>query len=1188
MACPRLTVTSEDVPEEIKRLHGRQAMAEQTCGDGACAIHSVFGELHRRGFYKASARSLLRHHFGPAADVFTIGVNDAHTLLEIRHALWQELLQPCAAQEAGLHDGVRARKPEGEAIWAVLKNKNPEVACECVEALRSERVRYTRFMATRVAVADALGALCTRPMEHVFIRPLLRHLGMLQEYVEESVCPEDAARSLSKYGALFAHGALSRRLHQGIVERCGVNNFHVLHEKVVDIVGAMDDIPEEIFTFAELLHGAQHEEIVVRHEPFDNFFEAVYPSYLDAICAAEPQYWLSDVELIALCRCARVNVVIFKHDTVHSTMSYLRHCIMDNTKPLLLSSILVDPRAAHIRTHFEKLSLTPERPLPPAGPAEESEGTAGAAHSSKSNVSSGSGGGGAAQAESTMGSAHGAGGALKPKRIQGHDAGAAGSAERNALSGAALAPSAPDTRHMQEHAEGAALSAESNASAVAALAASASDARHMQGHAAGAADCAESNASSGAAQRNALSGAAQAPSAPNTRHMQEHTEGAALSAESNASSVAALAASAPDARHMQGHAAGAADSVESNASSGAAQAPSVPATQHMQGHAAGAAVSPESNASPGAVQAPSASDAQGFRNRPGGRDDTLDDDEWEQAVQDANHRSYLDEMEADDVDEWLQAVRDAELRAYLDSLHNPDDSGTDSDNNDSDEDDVFHVGTLDEASFPRSYSQCFLYGWKRAISELALHLRDNPLAPQDCPTEAHTYACSDAKSGNAWPVWHCPFIEFGLGGHTTPCLARAQQASSDSQQDYSHEKDMWTHVRACHGHTMEAISQKWKLQKQELVPAEVHLTLLNSALAEKERATVPKLGHSTDRRSLRQVDEVFRDDTVSVLMCFQCACKEISYSGFDKFGQRMQKGNICYRDDRRREVLQIIAGDPNGAAEEAWSYNMCAKRYKDHFGQAVATDPDMDDSSFEWFRNVKRQGGVERILCCPEDVMRTSSCRHGDTFVCEKCSIPICNECFELSQKNMKIPRAVANDNFIGYMHSYIVQNKVTWLEATIPCPVFSGLVTYYIEGDASQRGHMMQETLGSPQRAWAVRGNLFSFLLPWEKIMAQLSKCFLTGDFREWPLDQQTVCEVVRVRIVRAKQQATQKYRELTVRSKVVKHMANIYMERHIKDLGQRPRVLKLLPYDEASNASDTGDVTERLRGHIEARIDA
>ena len=105
---------------------------------------------------------------------------------------------------------------------------------------------------------------------------------------------------------------------------------------------------------------------------------------------------------------------------------------------------------------------------------------------------------------------------------------------------------------------------------------------------------------------------------------------------------------------------------------------------------------------------------------------------------------------------------------------------------------------------------------------------------------------------------------------------------------------------------------------------------------------------------------------------------------------------------------------------------------------------------------------------------------------------------------------------------------------------------------------------------------------------MAQLSKCFLTGDFRDWPLDQQTVCEVVRVRIVRALQQASQKYRELTVRSKVIKHMANIYMERHIQDLGQRPRVLKLLPYDGTPIGSDTGDIAGRLRAHIDARVDA
>ena len=73
---------------------------------------------------------------------------------------------------------------------------------------------------------------------------------------------------------------------------------------------------------------------------------------------------------------------------------------------------------------------------------------------------------------------------------------------------------------------------------------------------------------------------------------------------------------------------------------------------------------------------------------------------------------------------------------------------------------------------------------------------------------------------------------------------------------------------------------------------------------------------------------------------------------------------------------------------------MSAKRYKDHFGEAVAADPGMAEGSFEWFRNVQRGPGVvERILCCPEDVSRTSKCKHADSFVCADCDIPICNDC---------------------------------------------------------------------------------------------------------------------------------------------------------------------------------------------------
>ena len=90
--------------------------------------------------------------------------------------------------------------------------------------------------------------------------------------------------------------------------------------------------------------------------------------------------------------------------------------------------------------------------------------------------------------------------------------------------------------------------------------------------------------------------------------------------------------------------------------------------------------------------------------------------------------------------------------------------------------------------------------------------------------------------------------------------------------------------------------------------------------------------------------------------------------------------------------------------------------------------------------------------------------------------------------------------DFIGYVHPCIPALKVTWLEATIAAPVFSGLVTYYIEGGPSQRRNLMDTRLGGPQRSYKVRGNLFSFLLPWEDVIRQLSDKCEEGDLSEWP----------------------------------------------------------------------------------------
>ena len=69
------------------------------------------------------------------------------------------------------------------------------------------------------------------------------------------------------------------------------------------------------------------------------------------------------------------------------------------------------------------------------------------------------------------------------------------------------------------------------------------------------------------------------------------------------------------------------------------------------------------------------------------------------------------------------------------------------------------------------------------------------------------------------------------------------------------------------------------------------------------------------------------------------------------------------------------------------------------------------------------------------------------------------------------IPKALCNDNFVGYLRKCFLENNVTWLESTIACPLFSGMITYYIEGTQSDRHHLMSENVLHPRLSDGVRG---------------------------------------------------------------------------------------------------------------------
>ena len=140
------------------------------------------------------------------------------------------------------------------------------------------------------------------------------------------------------------------------------------------------------------------------------------------------------------------------------------------------------------------------------------------------------------------------------------------------------------------------------------------------------------------------------------------------------------------------------------------------------------------------------------------------------------------------------------------------------------------------------------------------------------------------------------------------------------------------------------------------------------------------------------------------------------------------------------------------------------------------------------------------------------------------------------------------------------MKNKVTWLEATIACPIFTGLIVYYVEGAPNERGHLMNEPLANSQRSWSVRGNVFSFMLPWETVMAHLSRAFAAGDFSQWPLDQDTAATIVRLRMVRGHEALVSQFKELRVRSQIVKGLANLYVDNQLTELLKKKSVTGLL----------------------------
>ena len=92
---------------------------------------------------------------------------------------------------------------------------------------------------------------------------------------------------------------------------------------------------------------------------------------------------------------------------------------------------------------------------------------------------------------------------------------------------------------------------------------------------------------------------------------------------------------------------------------------------------------------------------------------------------------------------------------------------------------------------------------------------------------------------------------------------------------------------------------------------------------------------------------------------------------------------------------------------------------------------------------------------------------------------------------------------------------------------------------------------------------------------MAHLSRAFAAGDFSQWPLDQDTAATIVRLRMVRGHEALVSQFKELRVRSQIVKGLANLYVDNQLSELLKKKSVTGLL-------ASKAQHLREQFREHI------
>ena len=182
------------------------------------------------------------------------------------------------------------------------------------------------------------------------------------------------------------------------------------------------------------------------------------------------------------------------------------------------------------------------------------------------------------------------------------------------------------------------------------------------------------------------------------------------------------------------------------------------------------------------------------------------------------------------------------------------------------------------------------------------------------------------------------------------------------------------------------------------------------------------------------------------------------------------------------------------------------------YGNTAAMENHQDLGETSNFKRllIHRSFKQQYIICCSGDIKCAEA--HSRFEIRDCCLLPLCYSCLEISRNpteaECKIPRALANDNFYGFPSDTAVRYRVRWIELAAASPILNCLICYYVEGD---RGHLLDENVFQRKNPINVRGNAYSFAMPWDWIATKLGQvCTGEVQWSELPQNEELLARTV------------------------------------------------------------------------------